>query len=261
MDLGLSGRRALVVGASRGLGAAITRRLASEGATVLATARKPEAIASRIADLPVEVRRRVHPLRLDLSDMSILDAAVDEALAGGPIDVLVNNCGGPLPGAARDVDDDAWLDAFRSMALATFHLTRRLLPGMVERRWGRVITVGSSGIVQPIANLALSNAVRASIAGWSKTLAGEVAASGVTVNMVLPGRIDTERVAALDAARAKRESIEVDEVRRRSVAEIPVGRYGEAEEFASVVAFLAGAPSSYVTGSMVRVDGGLMRTT
>lgn len=260
MDLGLSRRRALVVGASRGLGAAVARRLAMEGADVIAAARSTDVTEKWIAGLPPDVAGRITPVRLDLGDTATLDTAADQALGAGPIDILVNNCGGPPPGAARDMGDEAWLEAFRSMALATFHLTRRLLPGMIERRWGRVVTIGSSGIVQPIANLALSNAVRASIAAWSKTLSGEVGAAGVTVNMVLPGRIDTERVASLDAARAKRESLDVGEVRRRSMAEIPVGRYGEADEFAAVVAFLASAPASYVTGSMVRVDGGLMRS-
>lgn len=131
---------------------------------------------------------------------------------------------------------------------------------MVASGWGRIITIGSTGVEQPIPNLALSNAVRAAIAGWSKSLAAEVAPSGITVNMVLPGRIDTERVRALDTARAARLAVSIDDVQRMSRTEIPLGRYGRAEEFGAVIAFLASEQASYLTGSMLRVDGGLIKS-
>jgi len=260
MDLGLGGKRALVVGASRGLGAAAAQRLAIEGATVVAAARAASAIESWRARLETGTAERVQPASLDLAKPESVGRLADELLAGGGVDVLVNNCGGPPPGRASDLEDAAWIDWFQAIAVSTFRLTRFLLPPMIERRWGRVITIGSSGIVQPIASLALSNGVRASVAAWSKTLAAEVGGRGITVNMVLPGRIDTERVAKLDAARAARENIPIEDVQRRSIAEIPIGRYGRPEEFAAMVAFLAGTPTSYVTGSMIRVDGGLIRS-
>ena len=130
---------------------------------------------------------------------------------------------------------------------------------MIERKWGRIITIGSSGIEQPIPNLAVSNAIRGSVAGWSKSLANEVAEHGITVNMVLPGRIATERLESLDQNRAGKQNLPIDEVRRQSQAEIPARRYGTPEEFAAVVAFLASGPASYVTGSMIRVDGGAIK--
>ena len=253
MDLGISGKRALVVGASSGLGAAVARVLAEEGATVFAAARRVEKIAAG----PVgsgEVRAR----RLDIGDVAEVEALAAELLPGG-VDILVNNCGGPPPGSALETTRDAWSAQFAPMAANIFHLTALLLPPMLARRWGRVITIGSSGIEQPLPRLVISNGLRAAVAGWSKTLASEVAAQGVTVNMVLPGRIRTERTAQIDGAAAARAGGSVAEVEAHSAAQIPAGRYGEAREFANVVAFLAGTPSSYVTGSMVRVDGGLIR--
>jgi 3-oxoacyl-[acyl-carrier protein] reductase len=146
------------------------------------------------------------------------------------------------------------------MAASLFRVTDALIPGMIERKWGRIITIGSSGIEQPLANLALSNSVRGAIAGWSKTLSTEMAPHGITVNMVLPGRIDTDRVRELDAARAERSGASVEQVREASRTEIPAGRYGRPEEFAACVVFLASTQASYITGSMIRVDGGLIRS-
>jgi 3-oxoacyl-[acyl-carrier protein] reductase len=260
MDLGLAGKRALVIGASRGLGAAVAQRLVGEGATVVAAARSLPPIEAWRARLETETAARVEPATVDLAKPESVELLATDLLAQAGVDILVNNCGGPPLARALDVDDTMWVDWFRTMAIATFHLTRSLVPPMIDRRWGRVITIGSSGIVQPIANLALSNGVRASVAAWSKTLAAEVGGHGITVNMVLPGRIDTERVASLDTNRARRENVPVEDVQRRSIAEIPVGRYGHPDEFAAVVAFLAGVPAAYVTGSMIRVDGGLIRS-
>jgi 3-oxoacyl-[acyl-carrier protein] reductase len=137
-------------------------------------------------------------------------------------------------------------------------LLQRCLPGMRSRRWGRVIAIGSSGVVQPIEGLATSNAARAALAAYLKTLATEVAGEGVTVNMIIPGRFETARVAALDRARATREGLDADEIRRRSMASIPIGRYGSPAELGALVAYIAGDSASYITGSLLRVDGGLI---
>lgn len=249
MDFGLKGKKALVLGASRGLGAACAQELAAEGAHVFAAARSVERIATG---------EGIESLGIDLSDAAAV-ADLGARMAEEKIDIIVNNGGGPPPGSAQGHDPAAWTRAFQDMAAPLIALTDAVLPGMKERRWGRVITIASSGVIAPIPNLALSNVVRSALVGWSKTLATEVAADGVTVNMVLPGRIGTDRVDQLDAARAKREGIDIEEVRRQSRATIPAGRYGEPEEFAAVVAFLASARASYVTGSMLRVDGGMIR--
>lgn len=253
MDLGLTGKRALVLGASRGLGAASALALAREGVQVIAASRNPK-------PLDLEAGVDISTLVLDLSDPASIGAMIDAVLAQGGVDILVNNTGGPAPGPVEGQPADAWSKSFAMLAASLFRITEAMLPTMLARNWGRVITIGSSGVEQPIAGLALSNAVRGSIAGWSKTLATEVAARGVTVNMVLPGRIATDRVAELDGARAARTGLPIEQVQQASRQEIPTGRYGRPEEFGAAVAFLAGVPASYITGSMIRVDGGAIRS-
>ncbi|TKT74335.1 SDR family oxidoreductase [Aquamicrobium sp. LC103] len=240
MDLGLGGKRALVLGGSRGLGAAIASALEAEGATVLAASRSGA-------------------YKVDLTDTASVAALIERVRAEGGVDILVNNSGGPKAGPAQGQTNADWLAAFQAMAMSLFAITDALLPQMIERQSGRIITIGSSGVVAPIPGLALSNTVRGAIAGWSKTLAGEVARHGITVNMVLPGRIDTDRVRELDSGKASRTGSTIEAVQEASRQEIPTGRYGRPEEFGAVVAFLASRQASYVTGSMLRVDGGLIR--
>jgi 3-oxoacyl-[acyl-carrier protein] reductase len=240
MDFGLQGKRALVLGASRGLGAASAQALAAEGVSVLAASRSGA-------------------LRVDLTDPQSVAALVQTVTADGGVDILVNNSGGPKPGAAQGVATAEWQAAFQTMATSLFAITDALLPAMIERKWGRIITIGSSGVVAPIPGLALSNAMRGAIAGWSKTLAGEVARHGVTVNMVLPGRIDTDRVRELDQGRAAKTGMTLEAVQQAARGEIPAGRYGQPAEFGALVAFLASQQASYITGGMLRVDGGMIR--
>ncbi len=240
MDFGLNGKRALVLGASRGLGAAIAQALRDEGVTVLAASRSGA-------------------YRVDLADPDSVAALIARVTAEGGVDILVNNSGGPKPGPAQGQATADWQAAFSAMATSLYAITDAVLPGMIERGFGRIITVGSSGVEAPIAGLALSNAVRGAVAGWSKTLAGEVAKHGITVNMVLPGRIDTDRLRELDQGKASRTGASIDQVQAASRNEIPAGRYGRPEEFGAVVAFLASRQASYVTGSMLRVDGGMIK--
>ncbi|NBN79971.1 SDR family oxidoreductase [Microvirga tunisiensis] len=257
MDLGLNGKRALVLGASRGLGRAIAEVLAREGAHVIAAARTASAIDEWAAALP---GAKVTALPLDLTDLAAIDAALDKLLAEGGVDILVNNIGGPPPGPALTTDRALWIAQFEAMAANLFHLSGRLIPAMQARKWGRVITIASSGVELPIPNLALSNGIRSAVVGWSKTLASEVARDGVTVNVVLPGRIHTTRIDELDAAAARRSGKTVEETAKASAESIPMGRYGRPEEFADMVAFLASERAGYVTGSMIRIDGGATRS-
>jgi 3-oxoacyl-[acyl-carrier protein] reductase len=261
VDFGISGKRALVLASSRGLGFGIAKALAAEGAAVVLCGRDRARLAAGAKSINEAGLGRAHAVPADLTQAEGVDAlneAVDKILGG--IDILVNNTGGPPAGPIAAVSSDQWRSQFDGMVLSVLRVSYHFLPGMRSRKWGRVLTVGSSGVVQPIPNLGLSNALRMSLAGWSKTLAAEVARDGITVNMIVPGRISTERIEELDELAAKRENKTVDEVVRASIATIPAGRYGTIEEFAATAAFLVSAPASYITGSIVRVDGGYIRS-
>jgi 3-oxoacyl-[acyl-carrier protein] reductase len=261
MDLGIKDKRALVLSSSRGLGFAVGAALADEGATVFLVGRTRERLAAAADKINARGRGRATPIVADLAkpaDIQALIAAVEGAAGGA--DILVNNTGGPpaMPAVAMTVDD---LRAqFEIMVASVIGITNRLLPGMRARKWGRVLTIASSGALQPIPNLALSNTLRLSLLGWSKTLAAEVAADGVTVNVILPGRIQTERLNEIDQHTAKVTQTSVEEVVEASKRTIPMGRYGSVEELGAVAAFLASVPAAYVTGSVVRVDGGYMKS-
>ncbi len=256
MDLELQGRRAVVTGASRGIGRAIALALASEGADVVAVARSQEKLNQLAAQSP-QTGGKLTAHAADLSSLAAIETLVTQL---ADADILVFNTGGPPFGAAADITDAAWCTQFESMFLSAIRLTRLVLPGMRSRHFGRILLVVSSGVIQPIPNLAISNALRSALIGWAKTLASEVAGQGVTVNCLAPGRIATDRVIEFDQNRARREGITLEEVQKQSRAAIPVGRYGEADEFAALAAFIASPRSSYVTGSVIRIDGGLIRS-
>jgi 3-oxoacyl-[acyl-carrier protein] reductase len=258
VDLGIAGKTALVFGAAGGLGGGIARALAAEGARIVVADINEDALAQTVADIRAAGATAL-PLQWDLSNLSIIDRqikAIEDEFGG--VDILVNNTGGPPPTPAAGQSVDLWSKSFESMVLSVIAITDRVLPGMRERKWGRVITSTSSGVVAPIPGLGISNALRMSLVGWSKTLAREVGRDGITTNIVLPGRIATPRITFLDEQKAKREGRSVAEVSAESVASIPVGRYGDPREYAAVVTFLASAQAAYVTGSVIRVDGGLI---
>lgn len=260
MDFGISQKRALVLGGSRGLGQGLALALAGEGVDVAIVGRNREtldAVAASASGLP----GRLAPVAADLSEAGAAERVRDAAYAAlGGIDIFVGNGGGPPPGPISAVDGDAWRRHFDTMAARLFELTGELLPAMRERQWGRLIVIASSGVRQPIPHLGISNTIRAGIVAWMKTLAEEIAPDGVTANTLLPGRIATERVAELDAAAAKRQGVPVDQVASQSKSRIPAGRYGRVEEFAAVGTFLASEAASYVTGATIPVDGGLIRS-
>ena len=248
MDLGIEGRTALVTGASKGLGAGIARALAEEGATVAVSSRSRERIDAAAGS--IGARGYVHE-SADLDSAHELIDAVEADL--GPLDILVANTGGPPPGAdPLGFSREQWEAAYHSLVLAPMALIERALPGMRERGFGRVVAVSSSAVREPIAVLMLSNAHRSGLLAAFKTLAREVAADGVTVNSVLPGRIATDRIVETAGSR--------EEAERRAREEIPAGRLGTVEELAAVAAFLCSERAAYVTGTAVLVDGGLTRS-
>lgn len=260
MDFGISGKRALVLASSRGLGLGIARALAAEGAHVLLCGRSSDRLAANVAAIEAEGGRADY-VAADLTDAGFVPAMV-EAVAEklGGIDILVNNTGGPTPGTAEEMTPEKLDGFFQSMVVRVITLTNALLPQMKAQGFGRILTVASSGVFEPIPNLALSNTLRSALVGWNKTLATEVAAFGVTANMLLPGRIHTDRIDELDGANATRSGRTIEDVRAASVKTIPAGRLGRVEEFAAAAAFLCSVPASYVTGTMLRVDGGAARS-
>ncbi len=214
--------------------------------------RRTEIVASAAAAHPGSIG-----VAIDLTDPESTAAAldtVDEEF--GHVDVLVLNSGGPPPGTAGELTSGQLAESLQTLVLTQIDLVARYLPGMRERGWGRIVAVGSSGMQQPIPGLARSNASRAALAGYLKTLSAEVAGDGVTVNMVLPGKIDTDRLTQIDNARAGSTGAAVEDVRAQSQAAIPIGRYGRPEEFGAAAVFLCGEPAGYITGIQLRVDGG-----
>jgi 3-oxoacyl-[acyl-carrier protein] reductase len=261
MDLGLTGKRALVLASSRGLGLGIAEAIAAEGCDVMLTGRSGDRLAEAAAAITQRGAGKAQFVVSDLSDKAtpaMLEETVKREFGG--LDILVNNTGGPPPGAMADADLDVVHRQFEIMVLSVMDLTARLLPGMRAQNWGRVLTIASSGVIQPIPNLGLSNALRSTLVGWSKSMANETAGDGVTFNMLLPGRIETARLKELDAANAKRSGKSLDQVATAAKAQIPTGRYGAVEEFGATAAFLVSARASYINGSMIRCDGGAIKS-
>lgn len=261
MDLHLTGKRALVCGGSSGLGRAVAEALAAEGAHVALLSRDASKLQVVADEINATVTGKAVVVAADLADHEALLKAVDtaETLLGGPIEILLNNTGGPPPSGVAGLDPELWRTQFEAMVLSIFRLTDRVLPAMRAAGWGRVLNVASSTVIEPVAILGVSNTLRAGVAAWAKTLASEVAADGVTVNTLLPGRIDTPRIQKLDQARAEQTGTTPEEAQAKSVESIPVGRLGDPAEFGAVAAFLASPKAAYVTGSLIRIDGGAIK--
>ena len=261
MDLGLRGRTALVGGASAGLGRATAEWLAQEGCKLALWSRggdKLEQAAEEIRKLYSVVVVTVAGDAADPNAASKVAWQAERAL--GEIDIVVLNAGGPIASEATKPDFGEWRRSFQLLTLTPIEIASALLPGMRKRGWGRVVSIMSSGIRQPIPDLVYSNACRSALQAWLKTIAEEVIVDGVTVNGVIPGRLDTERVATLDRSRALKMGVSAAEVRAERERTIPAGRYGRPDELAAYVAWLCSDLSCYQTGTFVPIDGGMLRS-
>jgi 3-oxoacyl-[acyl-carrier protein] reductase len=257
MNFGLKGKRAIVMAASRGLGYASALGLAREGCDLLICSRDDTRIKQAAATIAAETKARVHAVAADVSGEREAQQLVELAVSRfGGLDIVVHNAGGPPAGDFASMSEAQWQKAFEQNVLSFVRIVHAALPEMKRAGGGRIITIASSSIKQPIPNLVLSNALRAGVWGLAKTLSRELAPDKILVNVIAPGRIQTERIDELDQSNAERSGKPIDEVKRASVAGVPLGRIGRPEELANLVVFLASDAASYITGQAITVDGG-----
>jgi 3-oxoacyl-[acyl-carrier protein] reductase len=260
MNLGLNGKVAMVGGASRGLGYAVARALAAEGAQISIASRSRDSIEAAGARIEQENGGRVLATAADMTSAIGIAAWHQGTLDRfGRVDLLFTNAGGPPAGRVLDFDDSAWQAAFDLLVLSVVRQVRLVVPSMLVGGGGAILMSTSSAVKEPIPNIALSNVLRTSVAALAKTLALELAAGNIRVNQLIPGRIDTDRVREIDGVNAKKAGISPEEQQRRSAATIPLGRYGEPDEYGRMAAFLLSDAAAYITGASVQVDGGLVR--
>lgn len=261
MQLNLDGRHAVVCGASQGIGHASAIELALLGASVTLLARRVELLEALAAELPhTHADQRHGFIAADVSDTAALRTQAETLVAHAPVHILVNNSGGPPPGSVLDAAPEDFYAAWRQHLLACHTLAQAVVPGMRAAGWGRIVNVISTSVREPIPGIGVSNTTRGAVASWAKTLAGELAPSGITVNNVLPGSTRTPRIEQIVAARARKTGKPPSEVQQEMEAEVPMRRFADAAEIAAAVAFLASPAASYITGVSLPVDGGRMRS-
>jgi 3-oxoacyl-[acyl-carrier protein] reductase len=257
MDINLSGKRAIVCGSSQGIGRAAAMELASLGASITLLARNSEALKNVKAELTVRLGQTHSYGAVDFSNSTELKTKIEDFVSENqPVHILVNNTGGPQGGPILDATVDEFTQTFSNHHICNQILTQAVVPGMKSARYGRIINLISTSVKQPIKDLGVSNTIRAAVAHWAKTLAGELGPFGITVNNVLPGATKTTRLAAIIESRAKKSGKGVEEISKDMISEIPAGRFAEPAEIAYTVAFLATPAAAYINGVNLAVDGG-----
>lgn len=260
MNLELKDKTVIVTAASKGLGKATAHQFAAEGAKVMLASRNADELVVTAEEIKAATGNEVSWLATDLTRAGDIDRLVAETLTRyGSIHVLINNAGGPPAGNFAAMDDAAWQQAFELNLLSLIRCTRAVLPTMKHQGFGRIVNFASSSFKQPLDNLILSNTFRTAIIGLAKSLATELAPDNILINTLGPGRIATDRVAFLDGVRAERTGTTPEEVKRLAEGQIPLGRYGQPEEFAKIAVFLGSGANTYVTGQALLVDGGLVK--
>ncbi len=257
MNLDLKNKRAVVCGSTQGIGKAVAMELASMGCNVTLIARNEESLKKTKSELPTSGNQTHSYLCVDFTDQTKLKELIEAFIQRtGPVNILVNNTGGPPAGPANTAKTEEFLDAFNQHLICNHILAQACIEGMKNSGYGRIINIISTSVKQPLPNLGVSNTIRAAVANWAKTLANELGKHNITVNNVLPGATATQRLSSIIDNKALKTNVNADEVKKEMLHEIPMGRFAEASDIASAVAFLASPAASYITGINVPVDGG-----
>lgn len=260
MIISLKNKKALIGGSSRGIGMAVAQQLAESGASVTLMARSEEKLKDIITHLPTDQGQKHQYLVVDFTDLGAYKKIIGTHFKDNTIDILVNNTQGPAAGNAMDKDIGDYQKAFDLLFKTVVFTTEQALKGMVAQKYGRIINLASVSVKEPLSYLALSNTIRAAVVTWSKSLATEVGKYNITVNSTLTGYFNTERIKELNGAKAKTLGVPISEVDRQMTSNVPVGRFGDPREYGYLVAFLASEQASFITGTSIPIDGGLLRS-
>ncbi len=260
MDISLLGKKALVGGSSKGIGEAIARQLATSGASVTLMARSQVRMEEIVKGLETHQGQKHQYLVVDFSNFEAFKAAISHYFKSNAVDVLVNNTQGPAAGGALEKKVNDYQQAFDQLFKSVVYTTELALESMQKNRWGRIVNVASISVKEPLNYLALSNTIRASVVTWAKSLAFDVAKNGITINNVLTGYFDTDRIAQLNTSKAEKMGVPVAQVRENMEAQVPMKRIGDPREFGYLVAFLASEQAAYITGTNIPIDGGLLKS-
>ena len=260
MNISLKGKRALIGGSSRGIGKAIAQQLAESGASVTLMARSEDKLRNIVDNLLADGSQKHQYLVVDFSDFSLYKKTIITYFENNTVDILVNNTQGPKAGGALDVEITDYQEAFDLLFKSVVLTTQLAQEHMIKKEWGRIINVASVSVKEPLSYLALSNSIRAAVVTWAKTLATDLAQHQITVNSILTGYFDTERINDLNATKALQLGISIDEVRHNMDQQVPMKRIGNPKEYGFLVAFLASEQASYITGTQIPIDGGLLKS-